>query len=53
MKHMKVKNKEWEYQQVKQKTSYKDRFALLLQYAGKETNEPNYARIANVFFSKQ
>lgn len=46
-------DKKWKYQQIKQKDTYRDRFARLLQYAGKEFDEPSYTKIAEEYFNKQ
>lgn len=46
-------NKEWDYPQITNESSYKERFAKLLLSAGKEFNEPEYVKIAEKFFASQ
>lgn len=46
-------NKKWEYQQIKQKTTYRDRFAQLLLNAGHEFDAPSYVKIGEDFMQSQ
>ena len=41
--------KEWEYKQITSLGSQKRKFARLLDYAGKEFNEPRYSQIAETY----
>jgi hypothetical protein len=46
-------DKEWKYQQIESKTTYRRRFASLLLHAGNEFDEPRYTEIAERFFAKE
>ena len=45
-------DKQWEYQQIAQMQSSRDRFARLLIYAGEKLGETDYTRLANEYFEK-
>jgi hypothetical protein len=46
-------DKQWEYQQISQMESSRNRFARLLMYAGEKLGESHYIKIANEYFERQ